>query len=455
LKGLRLQLALFYVVLSIPALLVIERAVIGWKFERLMHQLDDGRVQALLWEEAHAFSAALRGQAREDELSLRLENLVLRLERPRETLGTSVAFVLLELTRHPFRAQLLRPQQAPLAAGFERLPREGWVQRRWALPLVEGADISNPPRLEIELAVPSPWRLSKEAMSFEWPLAVAYLLIFLLGSAWFLRWRVLGRVSQMADAAGAWARGDFSVSLADPAADELGSLARALDRMAADLQALVDARARLASLEERQRLARDLHDTVKQKAFALSLQLAAARDSGSDSLRVQQRLAEAQSLAAEIQHELSELLLEMRGLSSSLEDVVPLLRQRATDFERRSGCAVSLTVLDALLLRSDQREALLRAVDEALGNVLKHAAASEVQIRLRRQAERIELSICDNGRGCAPASDPGTGMGMGNMRERAAQLPGGSLQVRAGCAGGTEVVLSFLPPAEPTKGADL
>jgi signal transduction histidine kinase len=146
----------------------------------------------------------------------------------------------------------------------------------------------------------------------------------------------------------------------------------------------------------------------------------------------------------------------MRGLPSSLEDVVPLLRQRATDFERRSGCAVSIGVLDALLLLpSDQREALLRAVDEALGNVLKHAAASKVSICLRRQAERIELSICDNGRGYAPASGPGTGMGMGNMRERAAQLPEGRLQVQAGPAGGPEVVLSFLPPAEPIKGADL
>jgi nitrate/nitrite-specific signal transduction histidine kinase len=46
-------------------------------------------------------------------------------------------------------------------------------------------------------------------------------------------------------------------------------------------------------------------------------------------------------------------------------------------------------------------------------------------------------------------------MGMGNMRERAAQLPEGRLQVQAGPAGGTEVVLSFLPPAEPIKGADL
>ena len=452
-KGLRLQLALFYVVLSIPALLLIERAVIGWKFEKLMHQLDDGRVQALLQEEARAFDIALRGQAREDELRLRLENLVLRLERPRESLGTSAAFVLLELARHPFRARLLPPHGAELAAGFDSAPDQRWVQRHWVQPLTTAGD-STAPRLELELAVPSPWRLSKEAMSFEWPLAVAYLLIFLLGSAWFLRWRVLGRVSRMADAAGAWARADFSVSLADPAADELGNLARALDRMAADLQALVDTRARLASLEERQRLARDLHDTVKQKAFALSLQLAAARDCGSDSARVQQRLAEAQALSSEIQHELSELLLDMRGLSSSTQDVVPPLQQRAADFARRSGCAVSMSVLDTLPLPSDQREAVLRAFDEALGNVLKHAAASAVKIGLRRHAERIELSICDNGCGYTPANDHGNGMGMGNMRERAAQLPGGSLQVRAGSAGGTDVLLSFVLPAEPIQGAN-
>src|SRR5690606_17656928 len=220
-KGLRLQLAVFYILLSLPALLLIERAVFGWKFGNMLRQLGDGRVEALLRQEADAFDGAMAAGARREELQLRLQRLVLRLERPRESLGTSAAFVLLELTPHPFEARLRANAGERVAAGTPRQPGPDWLRRSWSVPLPE-----RPGRerllLDVDLAVPTPGRLSLEAVSFEWRLAVAYLLVFLLGSAWFLRWRVLGRISRMAEAAGAWARGDFSVVLADRSRDELG-----------------------------------------------------------------------------------------------------------------------------------------------------------------------------------------------------------------------------------------
>lgn len=422
-KGLRFQLALFYVLLSLPALLVIERAVFGWKFENMLLQLDDGRVERLLAQEAMAFEQAIASGAREEELRLRLQHLVLRVERPRESLGTSAAFVLLELTPHPFEARLFLPEGGELAAGTPRFVQPDWMRRTWAMPL-PAASHGGPGRVELDLAVPTPWKLSLEAISFEWRLAVAYLVIFLLGSALFLRWRVLGRVSRMVDAAGAWAGGDFTVALADRSTDELGRLAQALDRMAADLQALVGTRARLASLEERQRLARDLHDTVKQKAFALSLQLSAARDSANAVAR-QQCLQEAQSLVAEIQHELAELLQDMRSAASQMWDVapqvdlVPALLQRLEDFQRRSGLDCERVLPPALPLSAEMADAALRVLDEALSNVWRHAAASRIEISLRAEAEvdAWVLSIEDDGRGIGDLTP--TGMGLNNMRERA------------------------------------
>ena len=443
-KGLRLQLAVFYILLSLPALLLIERAVFGWKFENMLLQLDDGRIEALLQRETTALDEALAAGARTEELKLRLQHLVLRLERPRESLGTSAAFVLLELTPHPFEARLRADSGERIAAGTPRQDAPDWLRRSWAMPLPERAG-REPLLLDIDLAVPTPWRLSLEAVSFEWRLAVAYLVIFLLGSAWFLRWRVLGRISRMAEAAGAWARGDFSVVLADRSSDELGRLAQALDRMAVDVQTLVGTRARLASLEERQRLARDLHDTVKQKAFALSLQLSAASDSASEAAR-QQRLQEAQGLMAEIQHELGELLQEMRGESSDAAmraatmDLVPALSSRLTDFTRRSGLVGEAELPGTVAVPADIVDAVLRVFDEALSNVWRHAAAQHVRVQLSSVPEGWALSVEDDGRGLGAASQDG--MGMNNMRERARSI-GARFEVRSGAKGGTRLLLVF------------
>ena len=90
-------------------------------------------------------------------------------------------------------------------------------------------------------------------------------------------WGITRRIGRLAGAARAWSRGDFSVTAKDRSKDELGQLSRELNQMAADLENLLQARGELATLEARNRFARDLHDSVKQQVFATSLQIAAAR----------------------------------------------------------------------------------------------------------------------------------------------------------------------------------
>ena len=277
-------------------------------------------------------------------------------------------------------------------------------------------------------------------MSFEWTLAVAYLVLFLLGSAWFLRQRVLRRVQRIGDAAQRWAAGDFSARLTDVSADELGQLADALNRMALDLKALVETRAELARLSARQQVARDLHDTVKQKVFALSLQLEAARSAVSPQI-AQRGVAEALSLVVEVQTELSEVLLQMRADADQWVDVGAPLQQRLYDFARRSGCTVQSDVPASLALAAPHADALLRIVDEALANVWRHAKATEVEVALLRYGVQVTLSIRDNGDGLA--ADRREGMGLSNMRARASELPDGALHVEPRESGGTQVTLHF------------
>nr|MBA3703378.1 HAMP domain-containing protein [Rubrobacteraceae bacterium] len=93
----------------------------------------------------------------------------------------------------------------------------------------------------------------------------------------FTAWSLTRRIGRLARAARSWSRGDFSVTTKDRSRDELGQLSRELNSMAAELENLLQARGELATLEARNRFARDLHDSVKQQVFATSLQIAAAR----------------------------------------------------------------------------------------------------------------------------------------------------------------------------------
>lgn len=439
-RGLRTQLALFYLAVSLPALLLIEQVVLTLKYQRCLAQLDDGRVERALDLEAKAFAAALASGAGDRELQQRLHRFVLQLERPRQSLGTNAAYVLLELADHPYTVQLLRGGQPWLTAGGPGRSQDAH-RRDWRQPLVGSDSLV----LQILLHAPAPWSHFGRRFSFEWPMAFAYTLLFLFATALFLRRRVLRRIERIGNTAEAWAHGDFAPALGDPQRDELGALARRLDRMAQELQTLVQARSQLASLEERRRLARDLHDTVKQKVFALSLQLAAARQDPEPEHR-QSCLDEAGSLVAEVQRELADLLRELREDAGATEDLAPTLHRRLQDFARRSGIAVDAELPERFVLPPTHAETLLRIVDEALANAWRHSGARRLQLSLGAEAGEGSLTIADDGGGGA-REKPG-GMGLVNLRLRAASLPQGQIAIDSPVAGGTRLQLRFSLPDE-------
>jgi len=274
---------------------------------------------------------------------------------------------------------------------------------------------------------------------------LGFLVVFGIASSIFLAWWVTRRLNHVARAATAWSRGDFSDRIADRSRDELGGLSALLDRMALDLRGLMRSRAQLATLAERQRLARDLHDTVKQKAFALNLQLATARRLLADTPGVE-RLDQAQRLTQQIQQELAQILDEMRASDAALP-FTERLRARAMDWSHTSGLTPAFELDDLPPLASTYEESLLRIVDEALANVLRHAGATDLEIELRREADRVRLSIVDNGRGIA--ADHVSGMGLNNMRERAEALPGGRFELDAPPGQGTRVAVSFVVAEAP------
>ena len=124
------------------------------------------------------------------------------------------------------------------------------------------------------------------------------------------------RLQGLAVAADEWGRGNFSAHANDASEDELGQVARQLNRMAEQLQNLLSARQKLATLEERNRLARDLHDSVKQQIFAVSMQIGATKVLlKRDASAAEARLNETEKLVHQAQQELTSLIRELRPVA--------------------------------------------------------------------------------------------------------------------------------------------
>jgi NarL family two-component system sensor histidine kinase LiaS len=252
-------------------------------------------------------------------------------------------------------------------------------------------------------------------------------------------WGMTRRLQRLARAAQAWSRGDFSVAVKDRSKDEIGQLSRELNQMAAQLEGLIQARQELATLEARNRFARDLHDSVKQQVFATSFQVAAARALiEKDARAAEAHLTQAEDLARQAQRELNVLIGELRpaalegkGLSSALRDYVE-------DWSRRAEIPAEVHVRDEREVPLELEQAIFRVAQEALANVAKHSAAGSVEVDLIYASGSMTLRVADDGRGFDPAKNPGEGFGLQSMHERLEKL-GGRVEVESAPGKGTRV----------------
>jgi len=312
-------------------------------------------------------------------------------------------------------------------------------------------------------------------------------------------------------------QGDLSARLPVGEPDEIGELERRLNQMAEYLEQAVGELSRLAeqnrilaeearrgaALEERARIARDLHDTVNQQLFVLSLRTAAVRRRVVAELagRVQngtaagvpasggsaqaapregaaatslspdsatpapaagtppspagavltptlaEELAALEELARAAHSQTRALILQLRPTTLEQQGLGPALAEYVKTVATREGWEVQLEIDPAIRLRGAPGEALFRVAQEALNNVAKHARARTVRVALQRSDGQVQLTVADDGVGF----DRNTGIrptavGLAGMRERMASL-GGRIQLRTAPGQGTEVQ-AILP--EPT-----
>lgn len=242
------------------------------------------------------------------------------------------------------------------------------------------------------------------------------------------------RLRKITRAARDWSKGEFEVVVHDSTQDEIGQLTQDLNEMAGQLQQLVAARQELAVVEERHRLARDLHDSVKQQLFVVAMLLGTARAQASDAAAVEQTLTEAERLAAHAQHELTALIRALRPVALADKGLSAALAELLADWSQRTGIVVESVVADDLPLGRSAEQELYRVAQEALANVARHSGAASVVVLAELVGETIVLSVADDGHGFDPAAQGDVGLGLGGMRERAESL-GGSLHVYSTPAG--------------------
>ena len=228
--------------------------------------------------------------------------------------------------------------------------------------------------------------------------------------------------------------------------DEMTLLAAIADQVgvAVEHARLYQQAEQLAVMEERERMARDLHDSVTQSLYSLTLFAEAGRRSAraGDLERVRGYLARLADTAQDALKEMRLVVYELRLPALEREGLVGAIQRRLGAVERRAGVKAYLLVDEMIDLPSCVEEGLYRIAQEALNNALKHAVATSVTVHIRVVDEHVELEVEDNGMGFDPDTiGNGGGMGLVSMRERVEKL-GGALRVVSAPGKGTKVSVS-------------
>ena len=296
--------------------------------------------------------------------------------------------------------------------------------------------------------------------------AIALLAAFLLALAVLMaatRAWVARPVAALATGAARIGEGDFDAPVPVDGHGELRVLGEAFHRMsgalAAQRAALIahqqdlerqiadGTRARLlqareaSALEERQHLARELHDSVSQALFGVVLGLETAKRELPAPGRLRTSVDYASELADAALKEMRALIFELRPEALDSEGLTGLLKRQAEMLRARHDLAVDLDVVEPAL-PIETKAAVYRVAQEALHNVAKHAHARTVSVRLTTAGGTVQLEVRDDGKGFGPGAARADAFGLVSMRERIG-LHGGTFEVTSGPGQGTTIRASL------------
>ena len=285
--------------------------------------------------------------------------------------------------------------------------------------------------------------------------------------SWFALHRALKPLEKVMAALDRTGKGDFDTRLPTDGPTELAHLGQAFNAMARRLNEAVAENVRLAHEQvvaraiterleaDRLAIARDLHDELGQSITAVAALASAIVQRSADAPQIRHSAEVIRDVASRMQGDVRTLLTRLRppgnGPRETLDDA---LRSYLSTWNRHHADIELSTELFAgpRPLPDELTLASLRIVQESCTNIVRHAQASQVRVRLLREADSLTIEVSDNGRGILPA--PGqAGFGLAGMRERIVALAG-SLDISSPPGGGTRIRACLPLPAAPLP-ADL
>ncbi|MCA1056462.1 sensor histidine kinase [Rossellomorea aquimaris] len=266
-----------------------------------------------------------------------------------------------------------------------------------------------------------------------------------------------GRIDDLSTFVTLLRNGKFSARIESFEHDELGILSDELNQLATyiqeqvkSLQRLADEKSELAEkahgaavMEERQRLARDLHDSVSQQLFALNMLSSAAKKSiGQEPDKAEVMIQQVAEIAAKAQGEMRALLLHLRPVDLKGESLREALLILIGEIKQKTSLEIEATLEGIDQLSKGTEAHMFRIIQESLSNILRHSCATKVKIVTEKKGDAITLHISDNGKGFDLNGNRMTSYGLQTMRERAEEI-GGYFQIRSKEREGTYIDLKI------------
>lgn len=218
--------------------------------------------------------------------------------------------------------------------------------------------------------------------------------------------------------------------------------------LAIETARLYEQEEQIAVMQERNRLARDLHDSVTQSLYGIALysEVAAQLLKSKELEKADENLQELKGMALEALAEMRLLIYELRPSVLEQEGLIAAIQARLDAVEGRLGLETNFVIEGDISLQPPIEEGLYRITQEALNNVLKHAQARSVTITLAQDDHTVRLEVADDGMGFDPIQARETGgMGLHGMQERAQEL-GAEFEIISKVGSGAKIIVRRLIP---------
>ncbi|MNW31263.1 Sensor histidine kinase LiaS [compost metagenome] len=281
-------------------------------------------------------------------------------------------------------------------------------------------------------------------------------------------YRVKRKLEMMRETLLMWEKGSPSRELPELGRDEIGRLGEQLGRIArkweeqvSSLQRLSTNNAQLAEqarvsaiVEERQRLARELHDAVSQQLFAISMTATAVgRTLDKDFDKAKRQVALIEEMSAVAQSEMRALLLHLRPVYLEGKHLEQGLRELVKELELKVPMEIDFEMDSSIRLIKGVENHLFRIIQEAMSNTLRHAKATRMEIRILEREDAIRVMIRDNGIGFELDERKQASYGLSTMQERISEV-GGAIQFVTAPGKGTRIEMTVPVMNEEIKGGN-